>query len=68
MRFFVFILSLVLAVPAAAQEKKAEKQAVKKAAKKAERKNQAAPGQDWSRFNTKAKGDLEKHEKKGKKS
>jgi hypothetical protein len=42
------------------QEKKAEKKTEKKTAKK----KAAAPSQDWNRFNTGAKRDLEKIEKK----
>ncbi|HEY0570362.1 MAG TPA: hypothetical protein VGD16_02360 [Enterovirga sp.] len=48
-------------------EKRTASKTEKKVAEKAEKKKQAAPGQDWGRFNTKAKGDLEKYEKKGKK-
>jgi hypothetical protein len=46
------------------QEKKAEKKVEKKTAKKTEKKKAAAPSQDWGRFNTGAKRDLEKIEKK----
>ena len=64
MRFLVFILSLALAMPAVAQEKKVEKKTEKKAAKKAEKKKASAPSQDWGRFNSGARRDLEKIEKK----
>jgi Na+-transporting methylmalonyl-CoA/oxaloacetate decarboxylase gamma subunit len=40
----------------------------KKPAKKKLEKKKPAASQDWGRFNTKAQGDLEKHEKKAAKA
>jgi hypothetical protein len=56
---FLLMSSFFFSFPVAAQEKQT--------AKKAQKKKAAAPSQNWSHFNAKAKGDLEKHEKKGKK-
>ena len=44
------------------EKKQVEKKQAQK--KKAEKKQKAAPAQDWNRFNTGAKRDLEKIEKK----
>jgi hypothetical protein len=51
------VLALGFSPSSFSQEKKTEK-------KKAVAKKQAAPSQDWNRFNTGAKRDLEKIEKK----
>ena len=64
MRLFPVFPILAFSFPAVAQEKKADK---KTTTKKAATKKQAPPSQDWGHFNAKAKVDLDKHEKKGKK-
>ena len=58
------VLALGFSSNSFSQEKKAERKTEKKAAKKAEKKKASAPSQDWNRFNTGAKRDLEKIEKK----
>jgi hypothetical protein len=63
MRVLAFLLCFSLSVDVLAVEKKDEK----KSTKKVEKKKAAAPAQDWGRFNTKGKADLQKLEKKDKK-
>ena len=58
------LLSAVFALGFSSNSFSQEKKTDKKASKKTEKKKTSAPGQDWNRFNTGAKRDLEKIEKK----
>jgi hypothetical protein len=66
MRYLIFLLFISLTGNLVAQEKKADKKpaaAKKTEKKKAAPKKAAEPSQDWGRFNTGSKKDLEKIEK-----